>query len=236
MGRVLRAARYSQVRIETRDGERHVSKRRRAYAPLLVRSGNLLLGLLDTGVRILPQREWEEQERRMHLVLRGADVEVEGRTLLLPHIPGETLATMLEARPLPADGRDRAIGLAVAALAALHRMGFSHGDAMAENVMIDLDADSAHWFDFETAHAPDRPTDWRRADDLRALLATVLLRTAPGDRTATVRLVASAYGDEGVIRLAAASFSRVLRRPLPFHLGQAGLSYGSFREIGRLLG
>jgi hypothetical protein len=27
----------------------------------------------------------------------------------------------------------------------------------------------------------------------------------------------------------------VLRRPLPFHLGQAGLSFRTFRDIGRLL-
>jgi hypothetical protein len=44
------------------------------------------------------------------------------------------------------------------------------------------------------------------------------------------------YGDDDVARALTASFARVLRRPLAFHLGQAPLSLRSFREIGRLLG
>ena len=54
-------------------------------------------------------------------------------------------------------------------------------DAMAENVLVDLDAGVARWFDFETVHEASRPQIWRRADDVRALLATCLLRTAPGN-------------------------------------------------------
>jgi hypothetical protein len=38
-----------------------------------------------------------------------------------------------------------------------------------------------------------------------------------------------------VTRLVAASFASALRRPLAFHLGQAGLSLRRFREIARLL-
>ena len=41
--------------------------------------------------------------------------------------------------------------------------------------------------------------------------------------------------DEGVTRLLATSFTSVLRRPLTFHLAQAGLSFQCFREIARLL-
>ena len=57
--------------------------------------------------------------------------------------------------------------------------GFTHGDAMAENVMVDLEAGVAHWFDFETIHDSRRPMAWRRADDVRALLVTCLVRTVP---------------------------------------------------------
>ena len=106
---------------------------------------------------------------------------------------------------------------------------------MAENVLVDLAADIAHWFDFETIHDPSRPIAWRRADDVRALLVTCLVRTVPEKLAETLQLILDVYRDEGVTRLLATSFTSVWRRPLPFHLAQAGLSYRCFREIARLL-
>ena len=236
LGRLLRAGRYSKTRIGSRDAELEVRKRRLFYAPLLVWLGGHLVRLLDTGVRVLPQRDWEERERHLCLSLRGAAIRVEDDgTLVLPRLPGDTLATVLEAPNLDGSVRQTAIELAVVALADFHARGFTHGDAMAENVMVDLEAGVAHWFDFETVHESSRLTMWRRADDVRALLATCLLRTAPGKVTETLQFILDVYGDEGVIRVMAESFTSVWRRPLTFHLGQAALSFQCFRKIGRLL-
>jgi hypothetical protein len=231
LGRLLRAARYSKARIVQQDGEPRVRKHRVFYAPLLVWLGNPLMWVLNTGVRILPQRDWEEREREVYQRLHGASIRIDaGGTLVLPCLAGKTLAALLEE---PA--RKRAIELAVLALAGLHRLGFTHGDAMAENVLIDLEAGVAHWLDFETVHDARRPIAWRRADDVRALLATCLLRTGPEKLAETLQLILDVYADEGVIRPLALSFASVWRRPLPLHLGQAGLSFQSFREIARLL-
>ena len=236
LGRLLRAGRYAETRLVVRDGALEVRKRRLAYAPLFVRLGGALVRLLDTGVRVLPQREWEERERRLHERLRATVIRTDADgTLHLPFLPGATLATLLEDPDLHAPHRARAIELAVVALSALHRLDVTHGDAMAENVMVDLDAGVAHWFDFETVHDERRPPAWRRADDLRALLATCLLRTAPEHVAPTLRLVLDVYGDEEVARVAGASFASVLRRPLAFHLGQAPLSFARQRQITRLL-
>jgi hypothetical protein len=106
---------------------------------------------------------------------------------------------------------------------------------MADNVLVDLDAGVAHWFDFETIHDSSRPLAWQRADDVRALLVTCLVRTIPEKRAETLRLILDAYGDESVARLVAGSFASVWRRPLAFHLAQAELSFQDFREIGRFL-
>jgi hypothetical protein len=114
-------------------------------------------------------------------------------------------------------------------------LGFTHGDAMAENVLVDLDAGVAHWIDFETTHDSNRAMAWCRADDVRALLATILLRTAPEKLAQTLSLVLNAYSDAGVTRLLAMSFTSVWRRPLTYHLGQAGLPFRRYAEIGRLL-
>ena len=107
---------------------------------------------------------------------------------------------------------------------------------MAENVLIDLKAGVAHWFDFKTIHEASRPLAWRRADDLRALLATCLLRTAPEQRVETRELILDIYADEAVARILATSFASVWQRPLTLHLLQAPLSFQCFREIGQLLG
>ena len=236
LGRLLRSGRYSKARLVYEKDERQVRKYRLFYAPLLIWMGGPLLRILDTGVRVLPQREWVERERRVHQSLRGSSIRIDADgVLVLPCLAGETLATLLEDPALEEPVRKRGIDLAVVALCEFHRGGFTHADAMAENVMIDLEAGVAHWFDFETIHESSRAMGWRRADDVRALLVTCLLRTAPGRHAETLRLILDVYADEGVTRLLAANFTSVLRRPLTFHLAQAGLSFQCYREIAELL-
>lgn len=236
LGRLLRSARYSKVRIVDQGGERRVRKQRAFYAPLVIWSGGLLVRLLDAGVRVLPQRDWEERERQVYRTIHGTSIRVNAdRSLVLPRLAGTTLADLLEDRASGDSVRTSAIELAVAALADFHAHGFTHGDAMAENVLVDLEAGVAHWFDFETVHDPSRPMSWRRTDDVRALLATCLIRTGPERIPDTLEVILSAYGDEAVSRVVGSSFSTVFRRALVFHLGQAPLSFESFRGIHRLL-
>ena len=236
LGRLLRSARYSRARIVHQNGESQVRKHRRFYAPLLVLMGGPLVRILDTGVRVLPRRDWEERERRIYWSLRGTSIRVDaGGVLVLPLLAGHTLATMLEDREQEESVRKRAIDRAVVALAEFHRLGFTHGDAMAENVLVDLEAGVAHWFDFETVHDSSRPIAWRRADDVRALLVTCLLRTVPEKRAETLELILDVYADEDVTHVLATNFTSVWRRSLTFHLAHAGLSFQCFREIGRLL-
>jgi hypothetical protein len=235
-GWLLRSVRYSKTRTVCQAGEYQVRKSRSFYAPLLVMIGGPLARILDTGVRVLPRQEWEERERRVYRSVRGTSVRTgTDGTLILPLLAGETLATLLENPELEESLRERAIERAVVALAEFHHLGFTHGDAMAENVLVDLEAGVAHWVDFETVHDSRRSLQWRWADDVRALIATCLVRTVPGRLAGTVQLVLDVYADEGVTRVLATSFRSVFRRPLTFHLAQASLSFQYFREIGRLL-
>jgi tRNA A-37 threonylcarbamoyl transferase component Bud32 len=235
LGRLLRSAKYSKARIVSGDGERRVRKHRLFYAPLLIWMGSALVRLLDTGVRVLPQRDWQERERRVYRSLRRTSIQIDADGIVLPCLAGETLATLLEDPELEESVRKKAIERAVVALAEFHHLGCTHGDAMAENVLVDLEAGVAHWFDFETVHDSRRSIAWRRADDVRALLVTCLIRTDSEHHGETLRSILDAYPNEGVTRLLADSFTSVWRRPLTFHLAQAGLSFQCFREIGRLL-
>jgi hypothetical protein len=245
LGQLLRSGRYSKARIvgdngdsgdNGENGEHHVRKHRLFYAPLLVWLGDPLVRLLDTGVRVLSQRDWEERERSIYRRLYDTSIRIDGDgTLILPRLPGETLAILLEDQQLEEPDRTKAIERAVVALAKFHELGLTHGDAMAENVLVDLEAGVAHWFDFETVHDSSRPMAWRRADDVRALLVTCLVRTVPEKRGETLKFILDVYADEEVTRLLATSFTSVFRRPLTFHLAQAALSFQCFREIARLL-
>ena len=239
------------VRIVHEDGQRLVRKHRRFYAPVLIWMSRLLLRILDGGVRVLPQQDWQQRERVIYQRLYGASIRVDADgVLVLPLLAGHTLATLLEDPKLEESIRKRAMEHAAIALAEFHRLGFTHGDAMAENVLVDLaprprsgrpepspkdEAGAARWFDFETIHEASRPLAWRRADDLRALLATCLLRTAPERRVETLELILDVYADDNVIRVMATSFSSVWQRPLTLHLLQAPLSFECFCEIGQLL-
>lgn len=234
LGRVLRSARYSKAHIVCEDGHHTVRKRRLFFAPLLVWLGGPLVRILDTGVRVLPQQAWHDRERNLYRALRGASIRIdEDGTLVLPCLAGETLAAVLENRQFDESRRRRAIELAVVALAEFHHRGFTHGDAMAENVLVDLERGVGQWFDFETIHDESRPMTWRRADDLRALLMTCLLRTAPERRATTVQRILDVYADEDVARVVALNFASVWRRALTFHLAQAGLSFNCYRELAR---
>lgn len=242
LGWLLRSARYSKVRVVHQDGDDpawssdkvRLHKRRVFYAPLVIWMGDLLLRILDAGVRVLPQRDWEERERVIYRNLLGTSIRIDaGGTLVLPHFAGKTLATLLENPALEESVRKKAIERAVVALAEFHHLGFTHGDAMAENVMVE--AGVAHWFDFETIHDSSRPMAWRCADDVRALLVTCLVRTVPAKFAENLNLVLDVYSDEEVTRILATNFTTVFRRPLIFHLAQAALSLESFRQIARLV-
>lgn len=235
-GRLLRAGRYSNTRIVRHDGELQVRKRRLLRAPLLVRMGGPLVRILDTGVRVLPQSEWEERERELYRTIHHTEIRIDADgTLCLPCFSGATLADLLENPDLEPSMRTQAIELAVIALAELHARGYTHGDAMAENILVDLDSGLARWFDFETVHCSSRSLAWRRADDVRALLATCLLRTFPDEVAGISELILDTYADEEVTRLLPAFFASPLQRPLAFHLGQAPMSFQLFRETGGLL-
>lgn len=233
LGWLLRSAKYSKARI----AEHHVRKHRVFYAPFLIWLSGPLVRILDTGVRVLPQRDWEERERAMYRNLYGTSIRIDAdasRTLLLPRLAGQTLATLLDDPELDDATRKRTIEWAVVALATFHRLGFTHGDAMVENVMIDVEAGIARWFDFETVHDSHRSMEWRRADDLRALLTTCLSRTAPHKGAEILRFILDVYADERVTRVVAAAFASILRRSLPFHLAQAPMPFQAYRQIATL--
>ena len=236
VGWVLRRAKYSSARLVGDEDGLVVQKWRSFYAPILIWLSGPLVKALDARVRVLPQRDWAAREREMYERLYRAPVTVRSNgTLGLPRLSGRTLAALLEDRGVSDATRLRGVELAAIALGWLHGQGITHADAMADNVMVDLDTGVARWFDFETVHDSDLPLAWRHADDLRALVTTCFYRVAAAQQPTLVHRIAEAYGDAEVTTLLASFFRSPLQRPLAFHLGQARLSFAEWRELGKLL-
>ena len=127
LGRLLRSTRYSKARIVFEDGKPVVRKSRAFYAPLLVLLSDPLMRILDTGVRILSQRGWEERELAIYRCLYDSSIRIEADGVLgLPLLPGKTLANLLEVATLEHPVRMAAIEASVVALAKFHRKGFTH--------------------------------------------------------------------------------------------------------------
>ena len=189
--------------------------------------------LLDTGVSVLPTRDWVRRERFLYHTLYGSAVRADSTGVLLPLLSGSTLAALLEDPTLGEPDKRRGVTLAATALLQLHQRGITHGDAMADNVMVDLDAGVARWFDFETIHEPRRPMGWRRADDLRALLLTCARRTDPEALGGLVEDILAHYADAEVYGCVVDGLSSVWRRALSFHLGQAALTFNEYRSVQR---
>jgi hypothetical protein len=107
---------------------------------------------------------------------------------------------------------------------------------MVSNVMIDIESNRARWFDFENVHDERRSISWRRADDVRALLASCLAVTDASRHAELAQCILDVYGDLNVIQLVRGLLGSTIQRSLPFHLGQAPLSYRAYSAIGRTLG
>ncbi len=235
LGRCLRSATYSRVADGVEGGAPTVTKRRAGYASALIALGNIALRLLGTGTRILSQREWEERETHLYGVLYGEEARATPGELELPKLPGVPLAELLRDPAVSRTHRERALRLSARALRRLHDLGYTHADAMASNVLVDMSRDEARWFDFETVHSTNESPVARRADDVRALLYTCAAAADGQELSRVVDVVLEAYGHEETGCAVARRARRLFPRPLAFHLGQAGLSFGRLRQLSAAL-
>lgn len=158
------------------DGK-HVTRRRRPAARVLIGMANLELAAQQSPVRFLHTGAWLRHEAAIYGRL-GVPVAQVGRTLVIPKFPGRTLAAWLDDPTVPAAAKVEAFGLAAKALLALHSSGVSNGDAHASNVLVDLAMSEANWIDFESRHLPNVIGAERAVDDLRALVTSSLFHVA----------------------------------------------------------
>ena len=207
-----------RLRIVSTHGRRasQVRKHRLFYAPLLVWLGGPLVSILDTGVRVLPQRDWEDRERRIYRSLYGTSIRIDADgTLVLPYLAGETLATLLEDPELEESirktrhrtGGRRARRVPSAGIHPRRRHGRErHGRS---SRLESLAGSTSRPFMNRVARWPgDVPTTCEHCS------SPAWSEPFPKQFAETLQLILDVYADEDVTRVLATSFTSVFRRPL----------------------
>jgi tRNA A-37 threonylcarbamoyl transferase component Bud32 len=242
VGRLLSQLRLHDITIVSENSRPFVVKRRRRLASLTIRLANLCLRWEHVRVRVLSDRDWKQREIAMAMLMKGEPPRIGPRgELLLPHRAGRPLSEWLAETELSIETKCRFVTAAARALAELHDLhdpatgrAVSHGDGTARNVLVDPadEAGTAAWIDFDTAHINSAEEDWRKADDLRALLCSAAAALPPETYGELFRAVADGYGQRESWERLANHLERMRLRPTLFHLAQAPLDW---RRLSRLV-
>ena len=248
VGRGLYRLKLGRVRLVQSAGGTIYIKTRRRHSALLVGVGNAAVSLCHGELRGLRERDWLAWEPVIGAWAWpegiSSRVRVERRSLLCPALPGEPLAAILRSeRSLGA--RMRAVEIAARELQRLQssQMRFpdggvrrwSHGDAHAKNVLVDLEQGRALWFDFETVHAARCSPRWRHADDLRALAYSCAATCCSREYADLVRTLARSVECPRLREELLRQSLELQRRARPFHLAQAPLGWAEHQSFGRAL-
>jgi hypothetical protein len=241
-------ARIELHRFETLDspmGEM-VRKSRRRMGPAIT-FANLYLKVQGAGVEILPTRKWLLWESAVWAAMNN-DVKcpeektsdriipcIRSKGLVIPRLPGAPLGRIVAHKSIPFDVKLQCFGWALQSLLDLHGLTadwgdglvqlISHGDATAENVIIDQSQGMATWIDFDTRHWKHLPAIERHADDLRALTFSTASCLARSEYSMLSARIRNSYRNHDVIQCFKSRLLVDWHWPNPFHLAQAPLSH-----------
>lgn len=239
LGRLAAGTRYNELETIERDGAWYYRKRRRRFTGPLIVAGNRWLTWQSAGVQILSIPQWAQREEKLFAAVYGLRALIERDAIWLPVLPGEQLHQWLAAPERASSEKLQAVRSAITALAELHQTAIvgpavrsdfaSHGDATVANVLFDPKTGRSFWCDFEMQHDDDRPVDWRRADDLRAMLCSAAVVSGDAGLPALVEGVIASYPHADVIHNLQIALNHEVSRPCSYHMAQANL------EVGRLV-
>jgi hypothetical protein len=159
------------------DGHEGWRKRRLRRAALLIPPGNAVLAALGSGCHMVGPG-WAAHEKNLFRIAHPEQpppVLTDGRTLWLPHLPGESLRVVASFS---------ATDSAFSELAHFHRLGDHaiHGDPHAGNFLYDAADGLSRIIDFETTATPGLTPAQGRARDF-AILALDLWKTFGSSRS-----------------------------------------------------
>jgi hypothetical protein len=214
LGVMLSMVRLHRVDFLSTGGGDFVRKRRNLLARWLIPPGNLFLTITGSPVVVLPLTRWLAWERAVETSTRrylvAPDTDAKGSGLLCRRVPGFSLRQLLADGSFSAEQKCDAIRWSLASLRMLHdhvadwgqgiRQSISHGDATANNVIVDVRTRTACWIDFDTRHQPHVAEADRRTDDLRSLIYSAAVHWPPARFPELAALLTAAPWDDATVQ------------------------------------
>lgn len=223
VGRAAARIRFNETKVVLLHGSRYWAKKRLPHSAALVVLANAYARGTGLPLRMLGKSDWLKYEAAVYQRLLGQGTVLrQGNRLLLPHLRGELLASLLASGS--AEEKKRALALAVRALGRLHAQQvehpfinqarwFSHADATVTNVLVDLEFETATWVDFETIHPASMVTEETHADDLRTLLCGVAAVVLQEELPELIEVALASYPDGRVLEALRMLFGYWHQRP-----------------------
>jgi hypothetical protein len=181
LGNLLSSVRLNVLEKRKGIGGTHYLKKRRFYAALLIIASNVYLKISRTHVYFLSRRKWMLWEHQVYKEILGKESQIgDHNTVVLPKLDGAPLSDFLTSKNESEVMKMEAVGWAVSAIEIMHKCqiiwpdgekrSFSHGDAKVGNIICDAVSKTCYVLDYESIHDARMSSEWRHADDLRAII------------------------------------------------------------------
>lgn len=241
----------SRVRLnvlEKREGinNTHYLKKRRWYAALIIIASNVYLKISSTYVYFLSRRKWLHWEHRIYKEILGKECQInDHRTLVLPKLEGATLSDLLKSKNECEVRKIEAVGWAISAIETMHKCQinwadgekrrFSHGDAKVDNIICDLVSKTCYILDYESIHDGKMSSEWRHADDLRAIIYSAAEYIEPNSLNQLCRTSIRNYNDRAVLAQLKKYIEMLKHCPNVYHFTQGNLGFEKKASLDDIL-
>ncbi len=246
LGNLLSGLRLNVLEKHEDIGGTHYLKKRRLYAAPLIIASNLYLRISRTHVYFLSRRKWLLWEHKVYKEILGKEVQInDRRTLLLPKFEGVTLSDLLRSENESEVRKIEAVGWAVRAIETMHKCqiiwpdgqkrSFSHGDAKVDNIICDLISEKCYILDYETIHDAGMSSEFRHADDLRAIIYSAAEYIKPHLLNLLCRMAIRNYENRAVLAQLKKYIEMLKLCPNVYHFTQGRLGFEKKLSLDTIL-
>lgn len=217
-------------------GGTHYLKKRRWYAPLIIIASNVYLRISSTNVYFLSRSKWLLWEHKVYKEILGKEARIDNHsTLVLPKLEGVTLSVLLRSKKESEPKKIEAVRWAVRAIETMHKSriiwpdgqerSFSHGDAKADNIICDPVSETCYILDYESIHDVRMSSEFRHADDLRAIIYSAAEYIEPHSLNQLCRMAVRNYNNRAVLVQLKDYIEMLKHRPNVYHFTQGRLGF-----------
>jgi len=246
LGSLLSRVRLNVLEKREGIGSTHYLKKRRLYAAPLIIASNVYLRISRTHVYFLSRRKWLLWEHQVYKEILGKESQIsDHHTLVLPKLEGATLSDLLISKNECEVRTIEAVGWAIRAIETMHKCdinwpdgekrSFSHGDAKVGNIICDLVSETCYILDYESIHDARMSSEWRHADDLRAIIYSAAEYIEPHFLNQLCRMAIRNYNDRAVLAQLKNYIETLKHCPNVYHFTQGNLGFEKKTSLDAIL-